>query len=66
MHGIDLRGVFYRFRGLPATAAQRLQRLTWLLSFPPHLGQRRLFCCITNFVRGRIPMAVGVIEGGVW
>jgi len=30
------------FRGFAATPAQRLQRTRWLLSFAPHLAQRRL------------------------
>ena len=42
------------FRGIPTTAVQRLQRVLWLFSFAPHLGQRRAFRLSTNFVRGRV------------
>jgi hypothetical protein len=41
---------------LPTTAVQRLQRFTWLLSFAPHLGQRRFLSWWANFVRGRVFM----------
>jgi hypothetical protein len=46
-------------------AVQRLQRLTWLLSFAPHLGQRRALSWWTNFVRGRdfMGFSLAVQEG---
>jgi hypothetical protein len=50
-----------RIRGFEATAVQRLQRFTWLLSFAPHLWQRRVLSLSVNFVLGRVFMA-----GGAW
>jgi hypothetical protein len=41
---------------LAASDEQRRQRVTWLFSFAPHLGQRRFFSCIVNRVRGRVFM----------
>jgi hypothetical protein len=42
------------FFGFFWTWWQRLQRITWLLSLAPHLGQRRDLSSMTNFVRGRV------------
>lgn len=56
--GRDLLAAGAYFRGLPTNPAQRLHRLTWLLSFAPHLGQRRALSWWTNFVRGRVFMAI--------
>ena len=50
---------YLRLRGFDRVAAHRLQRLTWLLIFPPHFGQRRFFSCSVNFVRGRLFMGTG-------
>lgn len=43
-------------RGLDSLPAQRLQRVTWLLTLAPHLGQRRALSLRANFVRGRLFM----------
>jgi hypothetical protein len=45
------------FRGLERMPAQRLQRLTWLLTLASHLGQRRALSLRTKRVRGRLFMA---------
>jgi hypothetical protein len=52
-----LRGNEDYFFGRPATAWQRLQRLTSVLSLPPHLLQRRARSFWTKALCGRVLMA---------
>ena len=50
-------------RGLLATAVQRRQRTTWLLSFAPHFAQRRFFSFMAKRVRGRLFMGSRTVGG---